>query len=66
MSEEKNAVRSKRRETTNKFKSPINLKFRKTPKIGPGSYIFERTLLRGLYSEGLIYGGAYYGREICV
>ena len=27
-------------------------KYRKIPKISPGAYIFQRPLLRGLYSEG--------------
>ena len=38
-------------------------KYRKIPKISPGSYIFQKPFLRGLflgggglYSEGLIYG----------
>ena len=34
---------------------------RKIPKISSGAYIFQRTLLRGLFLEG-----AYYRREICV
>ena len=29
----------------------------KIPKISPEAYIFQRPVLRGLYSEGLIYGG---------
>ena len=33
--------------------------YRKIPKISPGAYIFQRPLLRGLYSEGLIYGGKF-------
>ena len=32
---------------------------RKIPKISPGAYIFQRLFLRGLYSEGLIYGGKF-------
>ena len=35
------------------------LKYRKIPKISPGAYIFQRPFLRGLYSEGLIYGGKF-------
>ena len=36
----------------------IILKYRKIPKISPGAkYIFQRPFLRGLYSEGLLYGG---------
>ena len=40
--------------------------FRKIPKISPGAYIFQRPFLRGLFLEGLIFGGAYVRREICV
>ena len=41
--------------------------YRKIPKISPGAYIFQRRLiLRGLFLEGLIFGGAYLQREICV
>ena len=41
-------------------------KYRKIPKIGPGAYIFQRPFLRGLFLDGLIFGGAYLRREICV
>ena len=40
--------------------------YRKTPKISPGAYIFQRPFLRGLFLEGLIFGGGYLRREICV
>ena len=40
--------------------------YRKIPKICPGAYIFQRPFLRGLFLEGLIFGGAYVRREICV
>ena len=38
--------------------------YRKIPKISPGSYIFQEPFLRvfflrGLYSEGLMYGGKF-------
>ena len=33
--------------------------YRKIPKISPGANIFQRPFLRGLYSEGLIYGGKF-------
>ena len=33
------------------------IKYRKIPKISPGTYIFQRPFLRGLYSERLIYEG---------
>ena len=32
--------------------------YRKIPKISPTAYIFQSPFLRGLYSEGLIFGGA--------
>ena len=41
-------------------------KYRKIPKISPGAYIFQRAFLRGLFLDGLIFGGAYVRREICV
>ena len=40
--------------------------YRKRPKISPGTYIFQRPFLRGLFLEGLIFGGAYLRREIFV
>ena len=40
--------------------------YRKIPKISTGAYIFQRPFLRGLFLEGLIFGGAYLGREICI
>ena len=40
--------------------------YRKIPKISPGAYIFQRPFLRGLFLEGLIFGGFYLRREICV
>ena len=43
-----------------------NITYRKIPKISPGAYIFQRAFLRGLFLEGLIFGGAYLWREICV
>ena len=42
------------------------VKYHKFPKISPGAYIFQRPFLRGLVFEGLIFGGAYLRREICV
>ena len=38
---------------------PVVYKYRKIPKISPGAYIFQRPFLRGLFLEGLIFGGAY-------
>ena len=32
--------------------------YRKIPKISPGAYIFQKPFLRGLFLEGLIFGGA--------
>ena len=43
-----------------------NKAYSKIPKISPGAYIFQRPFLRGLYLEGLTFGGAYLRREICV
>ena len=40
--------------------------YHKLPKISPGAFIFQRLFLRGLFLEGLIFGGAYLRREICV
>ena len=42
------------------------IKYCKIPKISPGAYIFQRPFLRGLFFEGLIFGGAYVRREIYV
>ena len=36
---------------------------RKIPKISPGAYIFQRLFLRGLFLEGLIYGGKFVFRN---
>ena len=33
--------------------------YRNIPKISPGAYTFQRPFLRGLYSEGLFYGGKF-------
>ena len=33
--------------------------YRKILKISPGAYIFHRPFLRGLFLEGLIYGGKF-------
>ena len=46
--------------------SHCTVKYRKIPKISPGAYIFQRPFSRGLFLEGLIFGGAYLRREICV
>ena len=42
------------------------VRYRKIPKISPGAYISQRPFLRGLFLEGLTFGGAYLRREICV
>ena len=34
-------------------------------RISPGAYIFQWPFLRGLFLEGLIFGGANVRREIC-
>ena len=41
-------------------------KYRKIPKISSGADIFQRPFLRDLFLKGLIFGGAYLWREICV
>ena len=48
------------------LKSLLHLKYCKIPKISPGAHIFQRPFLRGLSFEGLIFGGAYLRRKICV
>ena len=45
---------------------PLHRTYRKIPKISPRAYIFQRPFLRGLFLEGLIFGGVYLRREICV
>ena len=40
------------------------MSYRKIPKISPGAYIFHRPFLRGLFLEGLIFGGAYIRRGL--
>ena len=47
-------------------KIDLSFKYRKIPKKSPEAYIFQRPFLRGLFLEGLIFGGAYLRREICV
>ena len=47
-------------------KIDLLFKYRKIPKISPGAYIFQRPFLRGLFLEGLIFGGDYLWREIRV
>ena len=44
----------------------IGDRYRKIPKTSPRAYIFQRPFFRGLFLEGLIFGGAYVRREICV
>ena len=41
------------------FCQKVTTKYRKTPEISLGAYIFQRPFLRGLFLEGLIFGGAY-------
>ena len=48
------------------FKTRNFINYRKIPKINPGAYIFQRPFLRSLCLKGLIFGGAYLRREICV
>ena len=42
-------------------KTMIVKRYSKIPKMSPGAYIFQRP-----FFEGLIFGGAYVRREICV
>ena len=44
----------------------VQMIYRKIPKISPEAYIFQRPFLRGLFLEGLVFGGAYLRRKICV
>ena len=37
----------------------LSLVYRKLPKISPGTYIFQRPFMRGLFLEGLIFGGKF-------
>ena len=37
----------------------LRRKYCKIPKISPRAYIFQRPFLRGLFWEGLIYGGKF-------
>ena len=37
----------------------LDLGYRKIPKLSPGTYIFQRPFLKGLFVEGLTYGGKY-------
>ena len=37
----------------------LDKKYRKIPKIRPRAYIFQRPFLRGLFLEGLMYGGKF-------
>ena len=40
--------------------------YRKNPKINLGPSIFKRPFFRGLFLEGLVFGGAHQLRENCV
>ena len=48
------------------IKIQLQTEYRKIPKISAGAYSFQRPFLRGLFLEGLIFGGAYKRREVCV
>ena len=39
-------------------------KHHKIPKISLGAYIFQRPFLRGLFLEGLIYGGKFVFQKL--
>ena len=50
-------VKKKLTKTYRRFPNHSTLiNYRKIPKISPGAYIFQRPFLRGLFSEGLVYG----------
>ena len=53
------AVRLGKSKDTYQDKFDSVKEYRKIPKISPGAHIFQRLFLRGLYSEGLIYGGKF-------
>ena len=38
-------------------------KYRKIPKTSPRTYFFQRSFLRGLFLEELIFGGTYMRRK---
>ena len=42
----------------------IALNYCKLPKLSSGAHIFQRPFLRGLFLEGLIFGGAYIRRGL--
>ena len=37
----------------------VRMRYRKIPKISPWAFIFQRPFLRGLFLEGIIYGGKF-------
>ena len=41
------------------YSPSLSINYRKIPKISLGADIFQRPFLRGLYSEGLMYGGKF-------
>ena len=60
----KGAVNTEKPLLTNTYLLQISIlffyqKYRKIPKISPRAYIFQRPFLRGLFLEGLTFGGAY-------
>ena len=63
--ERKNCLRGELYFGCNVIQNPA-LIYRRIPKIRPGTYTFQRPFLKGLFLEGLIFGGAYLRREICV
>ena len=49
-----------KKKTVSEMLSEANiLKYRNIPKISPGAHIFQRPFLKGLFFEGLIYGGKF-------
>ena len=52
---------------TRKKKRGVNqITYRKIPIISPGLISVQKAVLLGLFSGDLIFGGAYYWKEICV
>ena len=55
----------RRMSSWNGLKNGINyvarakMRYRKIPKISPWAFIFQRPFLRGLFLEGIIYGGKF-------
>ena len=60
------APSNEERYISNQFACYVSVDYRKISKMCPRAYIFQRPFLRGLFLEGLVFGGAYLWRVICV